>query len=241
MLTTLGLIIVWLVNGCTAVFFDHDDEFVYALTCAHCIKGDTVTADINGKRVNCRVVETDPGRDLALLKAYREHVGDARGRIAAPKAGLVRLIGFPAGQLSDQEGTLTHQKFELGAAQHQLMTTSKPIQGGFSGGAVIQDDALVGIVTSSTTHGGGCSLVWHVSEAAACKPGQPCGLTDRLLEMGERRVEQRVQEAITPNFGIKELIIALIAAFAGRYHLQSQHRQKDELRQLVSGNGNNKP
>jgi S1-C subfamily serine protease len=221
MLTVLGALILWLVNGCSCVFYGCDDNYAYAVTAAHCVGAvdSTVDCQHNGKTFGCRVIAVDRDRDLALLKADKVHVGDVNCPIVNAHDGdELLLIGFPKGVKHATTGTLT-SKVVKGTRSH-FVANAEGIQGGISGGGVFASEGLVGVVTHSAevdgVKGAGCSIVDRIIDRQ----------TDRVVAKGEAAVED------VTHVGLRELII-LVVGWLSRFYFPggsmltaAQHKEK---------------
>lgn len=205
-------VVVLLATGCSAVFCRTDGEFAYGLTAAHCsvVEGEAVSAKYRETPFGCRVLKVDHVRDMALLKCYAHVLPKCSLPVAAARPGEVVLVGFPAGKLKVMRGRMTRESRLMGASGKQVVVTQEPVVGGFSGGAVISEEGLVGVVTHSCT----------VQDAASgrCESGAGCSLTDRLLEAG---VKRSLEAEPISGLSVRDLIAAvvglLVSKFWGRF------------------------
>lgn len=199
----LNAVVVWLTVGCSAVFTSTSGEVSYGLTAAHCgvKEGDVVNARFEGRTFGCRVVSVDPVRDLALLKCFSKEIPPVSLPLAPARPGDVLLVGFPAGKLTALPGRMTELSMPMGRSFKQVVTTDQVIEPGFSGGAVLSDDGLVGIVTHSATTPAGS--------------GAGCSLTDRLITSSAKRAEAEVETTLTPRF--RDLVVGCLTLLLGRW------------------------
>jgi hypothetical protein len=159
------LLIVWLVTGCSAVFFGRDDQFAYVASAAHCVRGETTDAEIDGKRVGIRWVHVDREHDIAIGKAFAHAVPTQPGSITQAKTGPATVIGYPAGIPTVKHADIPGHEATIDGSPKTILATAPPIVGGTSGGAVVQDGNLVGIVTHSTPAGGACTTTNDIYRA----------------------------------------------------------------------------
>lgn len=202
-----GGIVAPLKSGCSCVFFDHDDEFGYGLTAAHCVTagGEVTAVGLTGKEFRCRVIAVDKERDLAVVKCFVEHVGNVSLPLAHHEPGEVSLYGFPAGSYQVQEGLVTGEVRRLDHSDKLIIDTPSTVRAGFSGGAVVSDSGLVGIVTHQVSGGAGCSVTdWFV---------------DRAVSRAADKVQTQVTTAANDSlqFSLRDGIMAAIGWFLFRY------------------------
>lgn len=159
------LLVVWLVTGCSAVFFARDADFAYVASAAHCVRGETTDAEIDGKRVGIRWVHVDREHDIAIGKAFAHAVPTSAGNITQAKQGPATVIGYPAGIPTVKHADIPGHEATIDGSPKTILTTAPPIVAGTSGGAVVQDGNLVGIVTHSTPAGGACTTTNDIYRA----------------------------------------------------------------------------
>lgn len=195
-------VVVWLMVGCSAVFTRSEGDVAYGLTAAHCgvKEGEVVNAQFQGRTFGCRVVSVDPVRDMALLKCFSKEIPAVDMPIASAVVGPVILVGFPAGKLTAMKGEMRELSLPMGRSYKQVVTTDEKVEGGFSGGAVISEDGLVGIVTHSASTPVGS--------------GAGCSLTDKLIEAGASRA---LKAEPIEGLSLRDLISAAIGLLLARF------------------------
>lgn len=151
------MIIAILTTGCSCTFFAADAEHAYAVTAAHCVKDETSTAKIGDKPVGIRWIHIDREKDIAIGKAFAHAVGPVETHLAQAKRGPATIIGYPAMQAQIRTADIPGREATIDGSPKTLLNLQPPIVGGTSGGAVVQDGNLVGVVTHSTPAGGACT------------------------------------------------------------------------------------
>ena len=217
----LGGKLVQLAVVCSCVWFATEGEVSYGLTAAHCIKseGDQMAYTVDGKRFNARVVKIDRVEDVALLKCWAADVGSPQMSLGRTVVGApVVLAGYPSGRLQVIEGEVTGRAVKIGdSGRRSVVETDTDIKGGFSGGAVVSESGLVGIVTHTVNGDAGCGLL--------------DGFIDR---QANRIVKETVTSAVEsdplPQIKLRDLIALVLGwfvrnFFAGRMPLPSPPKQ----------------
>lgn len=150
------MIIALLLSGCSCVFFATDDKYAYCATAAHCVKGETSTARYNGKDFGIRWDHVDPKHDIAIGRADARHLPSIPANIAQAQEGEALILGYPQLEAAIRKADILNSSAIIDGSEKNLLALQPPIKGGTSGGAVMQDGNLVGIVTHSTPTGGAC-------------------------------------------------------------------------------------
>ncbi len=160
------MIVALLVTGCSCTFILNDGEYAYCTTAAHCVKGETTTAKIGEKSVGIRWIHVDRDKDIAIGKAFADAVGPVETHIAQATRGPATIIGYPNLQPAVRSADIPGREAHIDGEAKTLINVQPPIVGGTSGGAVMQDGNLVGVVTHTTPAGGACTTTSDIYRAA---------------------------------------------------------------------------
>lgn len=150
------MLVLMLTTGCSVVFFATDDKFAYCATAAHCVQAETSQARYDDKLIGIRWTHVDRTNDIAFGKAHVEHFPELGASIAQATPGPAEVIGYPANKFEVRHADIPGQTRLIDGSEKDLISVSPPLVGGTSGGAVVQNDKLVGIVTHTTPAGGAC-------------------------------------------------------------------------------------
>jgi len=201
------MLVLMLTTGCTVVFFASDDKYAYCATAAHCVKGETAQVQYDGKLIGIRWTDVDKEKDIAVGRAFVEHFPDLGAKIDRAKPGPADVIGFPQNKFEVRHADITGAERIIDGSEKDLLAIAPPLVGGTSGGAVVQDETLVGIVTHTTPAGGACVNGKCVQETIV-RAGVP--------------IE-------TPPVSQRDAIIAAIASFLMHLWKDKQHAAKKIL------------
>lgn len=202
------MIVAMLITGCSCTFFGTDENYAYCSSAAHCVRGETTTARIGDTNVGVRWIHIDREHDIAIGKAFKEAVGPIEGSIAQAKVGPATIIGYPNLQAAVRTADIPGREATIDGSPKTLLELPSPVVGGTSGGAVMQNGSLVGVVTHSTPAGGACTTTTDLYRAT-----QSSGLN------------------LAPDtFSNRDYIIAAIVAFATHWWKERKHAES--LQQL---------
>jgi serine protease Do len=191
----------------------------YIVTNNHVIEGaDQITIEFfSGKKLEAKLVGTDPKTDIALLKV---EAGEPLPFVTFGNSDLMRVgdwvmaMGNPLGQgFSVSAGIVSARNREQGGAYDDFIQTDAAINRGNSGGPLFNmDGQVIGVNTSILSpNGGSIGIGFSMSSNVVSK------VVDQLQEFGETRrgwLGVRIQD-ITPeiaeSMGLAEASGALVS------------------------------
>jgi serine protease Do len=190
----------------------------YIVTNNHVIEGaDEITIEFfSGKKLEAKLVGTDPKTDIALLKVDAE---EPLPFVTFGNSDLMRVgdwvmaMGNPLGQgFSVSAGIVSARGRELGGGYDDFIQTDAAINRGNSGGPLFNmDGQVIGVNTSILSpNGGSIGIGFSMSSNVVAK------VVDQLQEFGETRrgwLGVRIQD-VTPDIaeamGLDEASGALV-------------------------------